>query len=261
MAGNISVYVDSQQVGAGLLGMDGADIRARVTRVANGTIGEVLLDDTYVDEPTARTAIDAAAVTAGAVAEIEAGLGVFDDPVPVTYEESLGNPATDGHILSSLVDGTRSWVAPAIGGGGPTLLKAKGTGTASLDDVEAAIPWAAAVIDQLGGDVTISGSEITAVAAGVYKFTVTLRTDSANRTELFIRTYIDADGASGYTQDTDEIVSDYVSRDGDQDTGAVTLSTALDLAAGAKVEFRGFGDTDGTCVMLPAGTILLVEAY
>jgi hypothetical protein len=109
----------------------------------------------------------------------------------------------------------------------------------------------------LGSDVTLSGSEITIGTTGTYKFTVTLRTDSANRTELFIRTYINTGG--GLTQDTDEIVSDYVSRDTDQDTGAVTLTTALALNSGDVVEFRGFGDTDGTCVMLDPGTILLVE--
>ena len=106
-------------------------------------------------------------------------------------------------------------------------------------------------------NISVSGSEITIDVTGTYKFTVTLRTDSGNRTELFIRTYINTGG--GLTQDTDEIVSDYVSRDADQDTGSVTLVTALALSATNVVEFRGFGDTDGTCVGLDAGTILLVE--
>ena len=33
-------------------------------------------------------------------------------------EPSLGNPAEDGYVLSSLADGTRSWVVPPTGGGG-----------------------------------------------------------------------------------------------------------------------------------------------
>lgn len=143
-------------------------------------------------------------------------------------------------------------------GTSPKLLKAKGTSTASLDDVEAAITWDTATIDT-GPNVSVSGSEITADADGTFKFTVTLRTSNGNRTELFIRTYINTGG--GLTQDTDEVVSDYVSRDADQNTGAVTLVTAFTLSSGDVVEFRGFGDTDGTCVMMPAGTILLIEEF
>jgi hypothetical protein len=138
------------------------------------------------------------------------------------------------------------------------LVKCKGNlSSASFDDTENALSWNSPVIGSGSSNVSISGSEITIDTSGTYKFTVTLRTDSANRTELFIRTYINT--GAGLTQDTDEIVSDYVSRDADQDTGSVTLITALELDATDVVEFRGFGDTDGACVGLDAGTILLVE--
>lgn len=60
-------------------------------------------------------------------------------------------------------------------------------------------------------------------------------------------------------QDTDSIVSDYVARDGDQDTGAVSLLDAFVLNVGDKVEFRGFGDTDSFCTGLDPGTVLLIE--
>lgn len=151
-----------------------------------------------------------------------------------------------------------AWAAVSGGGGSVYgIVKCKGnTSGASLDDVEAAITWASPAIAD-SAVATVSGSLITLQATGTFKFTVTLRTDSSNRTELFIRTYVNTGG--GLTQDTDEIVSDYVSRDTDQDTGAVTLVTALALDSGDSIEFRGFGDTDGTCVMLDAGTILLVE--
>jgi hypothetical protein len=143
------------------------------------------------------------------------------------------------------------------GGSGPSLWKAKGNlSSANFRNTENVLSWNAFAING-GSDITLSGSEITCGTTGVYKFTVTLRTDSANRTELFVRTYIDT--GSGKVQDTDEIVSDYVSRDTDQNTGAVTLSTALSLTSGDVVEFRGFGDCDGTCVGLDPGTILLIE--
>jgi hypothetical protein len=146
------------------------------------------------------------------------------------------------------------------GGGGSVyeLVKAKGNlSSANFANTEAALTWNTPAIGASSTNVSISGTEITIDTAGTYKFTVTLRTDSANRTELFIKTYIDT--GSGKTQDTDEIVSDYVARDADQDTGAVTLITALELDEDDVVEFRGEGDCDGTCIGLDAGTILLVE--
>ena len=48
------------------------------------------------------------------------------------YEADLGNPASDGYILSSTVAGTRSWIAPVTGGytDGDTIKAAYGTSTA-----------------------------------------------------------------------------------------------------------------------------------
>jgi hypothetical protein len=172
---------------------------------------------------------------------------------------SHSDTSATGAELDELTDGSTTSLHSHAGGASVyELVKCKGNlSSASFDDTENALSWNSPVIGSGSSNVSISGSEITIDASGTYKFTVTLRTDSANRTELFIRTYINT--GAGLTQDTDEIVSDYVSRDADQDTGAVTLITALELDATDVVEFRGFGDTDGACVGLDAGTILLVE--
>ena len=159
---------------------------------------------------------------------------------------------------------TEDGIVQAQGGGSTyEIYKAKADfgslGSNTFDDIENVIPWNAFTLSG-GSSVSLSGtpqSQIDINESGTYKFTVTFRTDNANRTELFIRTYVDTGG--GLTQDTDEIVSDYVSRDADQDTGSVTLVTALSLSSGHAVEFRGFGDTDGTCIGLDAGSILLIE--
>ncbi len=127
----------------------------------------------------------------------------------------------------------------------------------NFGNLEAAIPWNAVAIDN--ADVTISGSEITIGRAGLYKFTVYLRTDSNNRTELFIKTYINV--GAGLVQDTNAIVSDYVARDLDQNTGGVTLVYSFELNAGDIVEFRGEGDCDGTCVGVDEGTVVMIEEY
>jgi hypothetical protein len=162
---------------------------------------------------------------------------------------------TGGQVLEK-IDGTdfnTQWATPSGGGGVYSLCKAKGnTGGVSFANVENVIAWAAPVINT-ASDVSVSGSTITINNAGTYKFTVSLRTDNSNRTELFIRTYING------VQDTDELVSNYVSRDVDQDTGGVVLATAFTLSATDTVEFRGFGDSDGTSIALDPGTRLLVE--
>ena len=135
------------------------------------------------------------------------------------------------------------------------VLKAKGTATGSMDDTEIDLTWGNPTINT--SDISVSSADITINTDGIYIFDVSLQTTNANRTELFIRTYVDTGG--GYVQDTDEIVSDYVSRDTDQNTGGVTLSTALDLNDGDIIKFAGFGDTDGTCVANTAGTILRIQ--
>lgn len=141
---------------------------------------------------------------------------------------------------------------------GPKLSQATGNlSSASFDDTEVDLTWSAFEIDQT--DCTLSGTEITINKDGIYKFTVTLRTDSGNRTELFIKTYVNT--GAGYAQNTAAIVSDYVSRDADQDTGSVTLTYALDLDDGDTVKFAGFGDTDGACIGLDAGTVLIIEQF
>lgn len=151
-------------------------------------------------------------------------------------------------------DGT--WATPAGGGSVYTLAKAKGnTSGASIANTTADIVWATPTI--AGTAIAFGGAEITVSADGTYKFTVTLRTDSNNRTELFIRTFLDT--GAGYVEDTDAIVSDYVSRDADQNTGAITLIDAFALTSGDKVKFQGEGDCDGTCIMLDPGTTILVE--
>lgn len=183
--------------------------------------------------------------------------------VTFTSDDGLGFATGDlrGAAGATGSQGPQGEVGPqgpaGSGGGTYSLLKAKGnTGGVSFDDTENAIVWATPAINT-ASDVSVSGSVITINNTGAYKFTVALRTDNGNRTELFIRTYINAGG--GLTQDTDETVSDYVSRDGDQDTGTVVLVTALSLSATNTVEFRGFGDTDGSSIALDAGTRLLVE--
>jgi hypothetical protein len=53
-------------------------------------------------------------------------------------ENSLGNPSTNGYVLSSTTGGVRSWIAPATGGGGGTWGSITGT-LSSQTDLQSAL--------------------------------------------------------------------------------------------------------------------------
>ena len=171
---------------------------------------------------------------------------------PTGYTGTLGETGPTGPTGYTGELGETGPTGPA--GGSLSVLKAKGTATSSVANTSVDIAWDTPTINTT--DCSVSGAEITIGADGVYLFDVTARTTSANRTELIIHTSIDTGG--GYAEDTDEIVSDYVARDTDQDTGAVSLHTALDLDDGDKIKFTAEGDCDGTCVLMTAGTILRI---
>lgn len=182
------------------------------------------------------------------------------DPITASLNITLGDTAVDAYASDGVfVAKINDVEIKEQSGSSVSLIKSKGTSTASVDDVEADLTWGSPPISD--SSVSISGADITINESGNYVFDVTARTVNDNRTELIIRTYIDSDGVSGYTQDTDEIVSDYVSRDTDQDTGSVTLSTAIYLAAGAKIKFAAFGDTDGASSLTTAGTLLRIMKF
>lgn len=135
---------------------------------------------------------------------------------------------------------------------------AKGNGNIqglSFSNTQRSIEWTEDF--NTGSDASINSENITINNNGTYKFTTTLRTQNTNRCELIITTYLD--NGSGKTNLPSETASDYVSRDSDQNTGGVTLSTALELSSGDIIEFRGECDADGASTGLDDGTILLVE--
>lgn len=160
---------------------------------------------------------------------------------------------TDGVTLSA------AGATSAVGGGGGgttspyAVWKAKGDNQGdNYANTAVDVPWDAFTIDG-GSDVTLSGVNSTINTDGTYKFTVTVRSDNDNRTEFLIRTFV------GGTEQTDEVVSNYIARDTDQDTGGLTATVVLELTDGDVVKFQGEGDCDGTCTGLSAGTNLLIE--
>lgn len=135
----------------------------------------------------------------------------------------------------------------------PKMLKAFGTLTSSVRNITVDLVWAAPTIDQHGGNVRITSDVVQFTTGGVYKFSVSVQTTNANRAELIVQM------KRGGVAQAAEIASDYVSRDIDQNTGGVTLTTAITVADGEQIEFTAHSDADGTSDLLTDGTILLVE--
>lgn len=169
-----------------------------------------------------------------------------------------GTAPTDGQALV-WSSGNSRWEPGDVAGGVSNyglVVKARGTLTSSIQNTEVDLAWGTPLIAN-SAVATISSADITVQADGIYRFTVSCRSDSGNRSELLLRTYLDT--GSGYAEEADEIASNYIARDTDQDTGGITHVVVLELSDGDKVKFSAESDADGTCVLLTAGTTVLIE--
>jgi hypothetical protein len=82
---------------------------------------------------------------------------------------------------------------------------------------------------------------------------VQVRTLSNNRSELTVQ------ALRNESSEANDVVSDYVARDTDQNTGGVTLTYVVTLAANDTVRFSAISNADGTSSLLLQGTSLFVE--
>jgi uncharacterized Zn ribbon protein len=98
--------------------------------------------------------------------------------------------------------------------------------------------------------------EIDINEAGDYQIDCTARASGDNRIELFVKLYYD--NGTGWRNITAQQASNYSSRDTDQNTGGVTLSTLVSLNAGDKIKFISHADADGTAALLTNGTLLRI---
>ena len=161
---------------------------------------------------------------------------------PYVIGEGLAYDAATNTLSNTVAPGPSSSM---------TLMKAYGTSTASIANTLADLTWDTAVIPAAG--VSTAGEEIRFAVSGVYTFTVSARSTNDNRAEMFIRSYING------VEQAQDVVSDYVARDSDQNTGGVTLSTAFDVTAGDRVSFKAFTDADNTATLERSGTFIIVQ--
>lgn len=153
-------------------------------------------------------------------------------------------------------DADTNTTAIATKQGNLTVFKAIGSSTASIANTSVFMTWSAPTHEHPEITLSESSDEITFGTGGTYTLDITARCTSNERTELLLSIYNDI--GVGHSIMTNEIASDYVSRDTDQNTGGVTLSTALTVGDGEKLKFQAEGDCDGTCVLTASGSILRI---
>lgn len=136
----------------------------------------------------------------------------------------------------------------------PSLLKAIGSSTASISNLTVDLTWSSPEITH--DNITVSGSDITFDTGGTYEITCSAHCDATNRVELIVQMYKDT--GSGYSALTNEVASNYATRDTDQNTGSVTLATALTVNDGDAIKLDCLGDADSSVSLTVAGTILRI---
>jgi hypothetical protein len=215
---------------------------------ADAVTGAKLADDAVGSEHIADDAVVAAAIADGAVDAARLATNAVTTVKITDANVTAAKLATDAKVSTML---------------------AVGTSTASVANTTIYASWDTASSDALAdstGNIQIddedSGTDtsdntiINIAAAGRYQIDCSFRISGNNRVEAFCRTWLDT--GSGFVRQSMHTASNYSSRDTDQNTGSVTLSTILSLSSGDKLKFQAEADADGTANMVVNGTLLRI---
>jgi hypothetical protein len=255
---------------------------------ADAVTGAKIADDAVGSEHLADDAVGSAAIADGAVdtarlgADAVTGAKLADDAVgsehiadDAVVAAAIADGAVDASRLATnavttvkITDANVTAAKLATDAKVSTML-AVGTSTASVANTTIYASWDTASSDALAdstGNIQIddedSGTDtsdntiINIAAAGRYQIDCSFRISGNNRVEAFCRTWLDT--GSGFVRQSMHTASNYSSRDTDQNTGSVTLSTILSLSSGDKLKFQAEADADGTANMVVNGTLLRI---
>jgi hypothetical protein len=212
------------------------------TKIADDAIGsEHIADDAVVAAAIADDAVGSAAIADGAV--------------------DAARLATNAVTTVKITDANVTAAKLAADAKVSTML-AVGTSTASVANTTIYASWDTSSSDALAdstNNIVVNDSDATQIdisAAGRYQIDCSFRMSGNNRIEAFCRTWLDT--GSGFVRQSMHTASNYSSRDTDQNTGVVTLSTILSLSSGDKLKFQAEADADGTANMVLNGTLLRI---
>ncbi len=197
------------------------------------------------------------------------------------YETSLGNPSTNGYVLSSTTAGVRSWVAPATGGAGADalgsyivktaanapanaqVLASLSTGLMKVTTSTGAITTATAGTDYAlpNANTTGTSSNVTGIVAiangGTGQSTAPLARTALGATTIGSN-YFTLTNPSAITfprMNADNTVSSLTATDFRTAIGAGTSSTTGTVTTASVVSANGLGGTVATASTTPAITL------
>ena len=218
---------------------DGAVDTARLG--ADAVTGAKLADDAVGSEHIADDAVVAAAIADGAVDAARLATNAVTTVKITDANVTAAKLATDAKVSTML---------------------AVGTSTASVANTTIYASWDTSSSDALAdstNNIVVNDSDAAQIdisADGRYQIDCSFRISGNNRVEAFCRTWLDT--GSGFVRQSMHTASNYSSRDTDQNTGSVTLSTILSLSSGDKLKFQAEADADGTANMVVNGTLLRI---
>ena len=225
---------------------------------ADAVDGTKIADDAIGSEHIANDAVVAAAIADDAVGSAQIADGAVD----------AARLATNAITTVKITDANVTAAKLATDAKVSTML-AVGTSTASVANTTIYASWDTASSDALAdstgniqiddedsGTDTSDNTQINIAADGRYQIDCSFRMSGNNRIEAFCRTWLDT--GSGFVRQSMHTASNYSSRDTDQNTGVVTLSTILSLSSGNKLKFQAEADADGTANMVTNGTLLRI---
>ena len=133
------------------------------------------------------------------------------------------------------------------------IFLARGTSTASIKNTDVDLTWGTPVITNVNY-YSLNSNQITFNSIGTYLIDMSVRTTNNNRSELIIQMYINGSVSAN------DIMSDYVARDSDQNTGGCSLHTALNVTNTTTIiSFVAHSDADGNASLLVAGTNIRIN--
>ena len=208
---------------------------------ADAVTGDKIADDAIGSEHIADDAVAAAAIADGAVDAARLATNAVTTVKITDANVTAAKLATDAKVSTML---------------------AVGTSTASVANTTIYASWDTSSSDALAdstNNIVVNDSDATQIdisADGRYQIDCSFRMSGNNRIEAFCRTWLDT--GSGFVRQSMHTASNYSSRDTDQNTGVVTLSTILSLSSGDKLKFQAEADADGTANMVLNGTLLRI---
>ena len=171
---------------------------------------------------------------------------------------------------SETIKGALQDLETAVEATSVSTMLAVGTSTSSIANTTLYVPWDTSdsqaladadgyirIDDEDSETDTSDSTIINLYSTARYQIDCSIRVNGNNRVESFVRIEVDP-GTGTFARQNKHMATNYALRDGDQNTGSVTVSTILSLNSGDRLRFQAEADADGSADLLLNGTLLRI---